>query len=315
MPWPSAGGSQFEGCRSDLTISGSRYAVTVGRLHAQDRPAAIERVGIAEEAHHRVGCRRHGRSEVCVDESAVREQVDVLSPGEAGVEVDDRDVVGPKRRSECVRQSVERGFGRRTYPSSVPNRIGPSAEGSLGACKSPCAEVMLMITPPPRLAQMRYDETREDERRVHVDVELVTPRVERVLVDGRGELPWVSAALFTSPSTAPKCATVRSTSNRRSSGSETSHATANACPPSLSTTATVSPTEPISRCRGSTVRAATTTFMPCRASVSATSRPMPRLAPVTMATRSRSSTSDARRITAAGVRLTRGGPSTSVAGA
>ena len=179
------------------------------------------------------------------------------------------------------------------YPSSVPNRIGPSAEGSLGACKSPCAEVMLMITPPPVLAQMRYDETREDERRVHVDVELVTPRVERVLVDGRRHLPWVSAALFTSPSTAPKCATVRSTSNRRSSGSETSHATANACPPSLSTSATVSPTEPISRLWGSTVRAVTTTFMPCRASVSATSRPMPRLAPVTMATRSWSSTSDA----------------------
>ena len=69
------------------------------------------------------------------------------------------------------------------------------------------------------------------------------------------------------------------------SASRTSTCSGSACPPAASTSAATVWMEPGSFSVGATLLAATTTEHPARANPSASARPMPRLAPVTIATR------------------------------
>src|SRR5580698_3603513 len=95
---------------------------------------------------------------------------------------------------------------------------------------------------------------------------------------------WASglAALLITMSTPPKASTVRSTRRPSSSSRPTWVGTARADPPAARIASTVSS-------HASAFRLATTTWAPIAANPTATARPMPRLPPVTTATRSRRS--------------------------
>ena len=91
-------------------------------------------------------------------------------------------------------------------------------------------------------------------------------------------------ALFTSTSICPNLSSEACVIARTLSSSRTSHATASASRPSASTSSATLWIVPGSCRRGVSVRPATTTLHPAPASPKAMARPMPRVAPVTMAT-------------------------------
>ena len=94
----------------------------------------------------------------------------------------------------------------------------------------------------------------------------------------------VMAALFTSTSSRPKCAMVRSTIASTSAGLERSVGTARPRRPRASTSRAVASMVPGSLSGlESVARAAHATSAPASASASAIARPTPRLAPVTRA--------------------------------
>ncbi len=97
---------------------------------------------------------------------------------------------------------------------------------------------------------------------------------------------YVTAALFTRMSGAPSWLTVSATRCSRSASFDRSAGIAAAVPPSALICSTVSLIVPARvELPGSTVRAATATAAPSAANRRAISAPIPRLAPVTMATR------------------------------
>ncbi len=98
-------------------------------------------------------------------------------------------------------------------------------------------------------------------------------------------MKYVTAALLTRMSGAPSCRVASWTSRSRSAGSARLAATATADPPAERICSTVSPIVPGNGdVPGSVVRAATATAAPSAANLRAISAPMPRLAPVTIAT-------------------------------
>ena len=95
--------------------------------------------------------------------------------------------------------------------------------------------------------------------------------------------------MFTSTSMRPNSATVPSTIDARSASTVTSTRSASARAPVARTASAVSPIEPGASSVDCSLRAATTMSAPCAASSSAIALPMPRDAPVTIATFSLSS--------------------------
>ena len=189
---------------------------------------------------------------------------------EARVEVDHRDVVGAEASARAHSPSRLSAAFVVVYPSSVPKRIGPSPDASTGACKSPWLDVMLTITPPP--AGRRCGTTRpvstngawtltSNCRRHDPSGYSSTAARAPLRVGGVVHEP-VDATEMCDGASPRATVELLGIGRGRRRPPEPAH-------PRLSISATASPTEPTSRACGSTVRAATTTFVPCRARASA----------------------------------------------